>query len=75
MPKCAYCQKEIDEKDAIKFESGTKVLYFCCEEHLEYYLGKKTRKLMLVSIFSLSPFLRCEVSRKKFPGGYRIAAL
>ncbi len=41
MPKCAYCQKEIDEKDAIKFESGTKVLYFCCEEHLEYYLGKK----------------------------------
>lgn len=39
--KCAYCTKEIDEKDAIKLEVRGEIKYFCNEDHLERYLGTK----------------------------------
>ena len=39
--KCAYCGKEIDEDKAIKIEVRGKIRYFCCEDHLERYIGEK----------------------------------
>ncbi|MHA1616134.1 MAG: hypothetical protein ACTSX9_02380 [Candidatus Njordarchaeales archaeon] len=39
--QCAYCGKELDEKNAIKLKIRGEVKFFCNEDHLERYLGKK----------------------------------
>ena len=39
--KCAYCGKEIDAESALKLTLRGETKYFCNEDHLERYLGKK----------------------------------